>query len=223
VEHARGVVLLSSGDSREVARAADQLDVLFVGVVSLACLDPCEQRRQEPPVDSRRRARELPVGCALQEPRHVDRHADRRVGIGMQDRHQIVARDRDGGCGLDRLQRCRAALACEQRELADHVAVPQLRKRDRLPVDQAPCDLRASRVQDVAHVAGVAFLEHDRAGVPAQRVHLASQSIDLVVVQRVEQLELAEQRNNCFVREGQTGNPFRCPDRNLLVVIAESG
>ena len=71
--------------------------------------------------------------------------------------------------GLDRLDGGRAELVLEHRQLAEEVARPEGRKRDRAPVAMLADGARVALANHVAGVAGVALAEHDLARLEAAR------------------------------------------------------
>ena len=143
--------------------------------------------------------------------------------VALQDRHQVLARDRDGRRRLERLHRRRAAVAGEQRQLADDRALADLRERDRLAVGQPPRQLHLAAVDHVAGVAAVALGEDHRARLPGDGVDLARQRVELLVRQRGEQVEPVEQVDDRVVWERQVQASFPGGDPKPVVGVIAGG
>ena len=93
----QGTALLVEADASLLSsngQAAESITIALprgMRVDALARLDLRQQRRHDAAVDGRGRAREAPLLRARQHAGDVHGHADRRLGVAAQDRHQLVS------------------------------------------------------------------------------------------------------------------------------------
>src|SRR3954452_18715878 len=104
-------------------------------------------------------AREALVGGAQPPSQRGDELDGDLVVVAHQAAH-VGAEDREGLERVDGLDRGRAALVVEHRQLAEEVARAERRQRDRAAVWMLADRPRVPDLDDVARVAGVALPEH---------------------------------------------------------------
>ena len=99
-----------------------------------------------------------------QAPRERDRERDRQLRALRHQTAHVGAEDRQHLERLDRLDRGRAALVVEHRQLAEDVAGAERGERERAAVRVLADGAGVAGADDVARVRGVALAEDDLAG-----------------------------------------------------------
>lgn len=120
-------------------------------------------------------------------------HGD--IGVLTQQAAHVRAENRDDLRRLDGLDRRRASLVVEHRQLSEDVARPEVGQRDRPPIAIAPEGAQLTRPHDVTRVAVVALVEDDLARpiLPGHRD--LGDARELGVAQRLERGDVVEQRD----------------------------
>src|SRR6185312_14401139 len=105
------------------------------------------------------------------------------------------AEQRDRLDRVERLDRRRALLVLEHRQLAEDVARAEVRERDRAAVHVIADRARVTMFDDVAGVALVALAEDDLARLPGARHRHLRDVRELLGTERLERRDAREQRD----------------------------
>jgi hypothetical protein len=123
-----------------------------------------------------------------------------------QQLFQVPGQDRDCAHVVDCLDGGRAHLAVEHRQLAEDLARPEVRERDRAPVGVLAHHPRRAGAQDVAGVARIPFAQDDRAGRIAARHRDASHLLELLRGQLGEEGHATQQLDRGLDRRSRRAN-----------------
>ena len=148
-------------------------------------------------------AGEALVGLA-QAPAERDDELDRDVGVLAQQAAHVGAQDGDRVHVVERLDRGRAQLVVEHRQLAEDVARAEVRERDDAPVGVLAHGAGVAGAHDVAGVAGVALAEDDVVAGERARNRDLDHALQVVGRQRLEDRHLP-QESDALLCSGHVG------------------
>ena len=165
--------------------------------------EPVEHHRDAALDRLERLAGEALVGLA-QAPAQRDDELDRDVGVLAQQTAHVGAQDGDGLHVVERLDRGRAQLVVEHRQLAEDVAGPEVRERDDAPVGVLAHGAGVAGAHDVARVAGVALAEDDVVAGERARNRDLDHTLQVLGCQRLEDRHLT-QESDALLCSGHVG------------------
>src|SRR4051812_22159639 len=153
---------------RDVGLRRREEHVVVAGALALRLLDEVRQDRRDAALHGLEALARQPLVRRAQAAAEADDQPDGDVGVVVEQPAHVRAEDRKRLDAVDRLDGRGALLVVEHRELAEDVARPEVRQRDRAAVGVLADRPRVTGADDVARVAGVALAEHDVArGEPA--------------------------------------------------------